>query len=224
MTTWHPTNKYTDILLKNVPSKLQNVPYSLRPGEDAANVTKRMAMAVTRARPHSNDHVIAGTDGRVTRARAIARVPLEKSWDPDMDPKSIGTPDSPLASLATDDDALLEEHHGPHHDADHELREKLAREDANSGTTSAGYIRYRITNYGIKEYGPAAPCHRCTRLKLGDARTSIKQSEECSKRVYSEMRTNKCKRCMEALRCSPGPVKRQTIVEHRKLREEEYDE
>ena len=67
---------------------------------------------------HSNEHFIGRRDGAVTRSRTLARVPIERRWDPELLKKITGTPDrlNPRGL----DDALLEADAYPHEDADKE--------------------------------------------------------------------------------------------------------
>ena len=90
----------------------------------------------------SNEHFIGRPDGAVTRARAVARVPLERRWNKHNLMSINGTPASPNPAGA--DDADLEALAEPHDDADHELRELFNREDADVRPTSAWYKPHRV--------------------------------------------------------------------------------
>ena len=74
------------------------------------------------------------TDGWVTRARAVARVPAESRWKPKLMSSLKGTPARPTPPHL--DGAVVEQSLTPHADIDDELRELLSREDADVGPTS----------------------------------------------------------------------------------------
>ena len=133
------------------------------------------------ARPkNSNEHMIVRADGWVTRARAVARVPAESRWKPKLMMNVQGTPSKPMPSHL--DDAVVEETLAPHADIDQELRDLLAREDADVGPTSSWYKRYRIEKADINNHGYSNDCIRCARLQLGDKRTTANHSEPCRQR------------------------------------------
>ena len=84
---------------------------------------------------NSNDHYVGRRDGVVTRARTLARVPLERRWDSDLLAKITGTPDKPNPSGL--DDAVLEASHLLHEDADKDLSDLLSKEGTDIGLSSA---------------------------------------------------------------------------------------
>ena len=122
---------------------------------------------------NSNEHVIARADGFVTRARSVARVPSQKRWDPKLLANVRGTPAKPIPP--TEDDALLEEHLQPHVDADDDLKDLLEQEGLDIGPGSNWYKRFRIQKTDIKQHGYTPTCIRCTRLQLGDHKTTENQ-------------------------------------------------
>ena len=164
---------------------------------------------------NSNEHFVSRPDGAVTRARAVARLPLEQRWDKLAVENIVGTPAVPNPGMNDDDDALLESHYEPHLDADAELRERLSKDDVNIGSTSAWYSRYRIMKADITKYGATGTCPRCTHIMLGDTQTSINHTEDCRSRVYLLFREHKDPGFVKALTCSPEFNRRQkAIAEH----------
>ena len=89
------------------------------------------------------------------------------------------------------------------------------------GPRSRWFSRFRILKSDCEAHGYTGDCIRCTRLQLGDNKTSTNHSEECRESMYKKLHKARDPRFMKALRNSPEFLKRMRAIEDHELAEEE---
>ena len=88
------------------------------------------------------------------------------------------------------------------------------------GPTSSLFSRFKMLRTDLDKHGYTGDCMRCTRISLGDHKTSVNHTEKCREEMYQKLHKARVARFMKALRNSPEFVRRLRVIEDHELEEE----
>ena len=149
--------------------------------DDLGDLDARWASGVWLGKRWKSIEHLVHTNGEVIKCRAVSRKPLEERWSADAIESIVATPwnHRPSANEGVREARVLpplpkEEQV----DSQPQPREPDVRAP----------LRPRITKSDLSRWGYSDGCLRCRQMRSGHAEDGSKHSEQCRKRIESEMR------------------------------------